>query len=63
MRGIDIREQAVRTYINGRVVQEGALAEMTFDVERWSDAAANRATLTRFVRPRDLDPALGPGPE
>jgi 5-oxopent-3-ene-1,2,5-tricarboxylate decarboxylase/2-hydroxyhepta-2,4-diene-1,7-dioate isomerase len=32
VRGVDIREQAVRTYINGKVVQEGALAEMTFDI-------------------------------
>ncbi|MFC3578981.1 SixA phosphatase family protein [Sphingomonas hylomeconis] len=34
-------------------------AEMTFD-GAWADVAANGATLTRFIRPRDLDPALGP---
>ena len=35
------------------------LAELTVG-ERWTDAAEGGATLTRFVRPRDLDPALGP---
>ncbi|QQV77098.1 histidine phosphatase family protein [Sphingomonas aliaeris] len=34
-------------------------AEMTFQ-GKWSDVAQNRAMLTRFIRPRDLDPALGP---
>jgi phosphohistidine phosphatase len=28
--------------------------------ERWAEAAPGSATLTRFVRPRDLDPSLGP---
>ena len=35
-------------------------ARLTFDVTHWADAAANGATLDLFVRPRDLDPALGP---
>ena len=35
------------------------LAEMTFAVDRWADLAGDGA-LTRFIRPRDLDPALGP---
>jgi len=37
------------------------LAEMTFDIDDWADAAPGRATLTRFIRPRDVDAALGPG--
>lgn len=37
-----------------------SVAVLTFDVDRWGDVALNRATLTDFVRPRDLDPALGP---
>lgn len=37
-----------------------SLAELRFDVDRWSDIAAGTGTLVRFVRPRDLDPALGP---
>lgn len=34
-------------------------AELTFD-GTWADVAQNKGTLTRFIRPRDLDPALGP---
>lgn len=40
-----------------------ALAILDFAVESWSDLAENfksKATLRSFVRPRDLDPALGP---
>lgn len=36
-----------------------ALAEIEFDGP-WSTLAPGTARLTRFVRPRDLDPALGP---
>lgn len=35
------------------------LAELTFD-GGWPELAPGTATLTRFVRPRDLDPTLGP---
>lgn len=35
------------------------LAELSFAGD-WSDLAPGTATLTRFVRPRDLDPSLGP---
>jgi phosphohistidine phosphatase len=38
----------------------GALAEISLPVEHWADVAAGIGTLERFVRPRDLDPALGP---
>lgn len=36
------------------------VAEIRFDVERWADVAAGSGTLVRFIRPRDLDPELGP---
>ena len=36
------------------------LAEVTLDIDRWTDAAAGAGTLVRFVRPRDLDASLGP---
>ena len=41
------------------------IAEMTFGVADWRDASAGGARLVRFVRPRDLDPTLGPdaGPD
>jgi len=31
--GVDIRKSTIRTYINGRVVQEGAIAEMLFPID------------------------------
>lgn len=37
-----------------------ALAEITFDVDHWAEVKAGGGQLTRFIRPRDLDPALGP---
>jgi phosphohistidine phosphatase len=37
-----------------------SLAELTFGVDRWEDVAEGAGDLVRFVRPRDLDPELGP---
>jgi len=37
-----------------------SLAELQFDVADWADLAGGGARFTRFVRPRDLDPSLGP---
>jgi len=34
------------------------LAEIALDADRWNDAASGR--ILRFIRPRDLDPGLGP---
>lgn len=36
------------------------LAILDLDVAAWRDAAPGCARLRRFVRPRDLDPSLGP---
>ena len=38
----------------------GTIAEISFDVKRWRDVAAGSGALVRFIRPRDLDPELGP---
>jgi phosphohistidine phosphatase len=38
----------------------GALAEISLPAQRWRDVAQGSGSLARFVRPRDLDPALGP---
>ena len=35
------------------------LAEIHFTVDHWADVAKGGGKLTRFVRPRDLDPELG----
>lgn len=37
-----------------------SIAELQFDGDGWHDIAPGGARLTRFVRPRDLDPSLGP---
>ena len=36
------------------------LAEIRFEAERWRDIRSGSGELVRFVRPRDLDPELGP---
>jgi len=36
-----------------------SIAELQFEGD-WGDVAAGTARLTRFIRPRDLDPTLGP---
>ena len=33
VRGVEVRESTVRTYINGEVVQEGAVSEMVFGID------------------------------
>ena len=33
VRGVDVRESTVRTYINGAMVQEGAVSEMVFGID------------------------------
>ena len=37
-----------------------ALAEIALPVTRWRDVAEGEGKLERFIRPRDLDPELGP---
>jgi phosphohistidine phosphatase len=37
-----------------------SIAEISFDVDRWADIKEGHGKLTRFIRPRDLDPDLGP---
>ena len=37
-----------------------SIAEMTFDVARWADVTGGKGHLARFIRPRDIDAALGP---
>jgi 5-oxopent-3-ene-1,2,5-tricarboxylate decarboxylase/2-hydroxyhepta-2,4-diene-1,7-dioate isomerase len=33
VRGVDVRESTLRTYLNGKVVQEGKVSEMTFGID------------------------------
>ena len=41
----------------------GALAEIALPAEHWRDVAPGSGELARFIRPRDLDPELGPEKE
>ncbi|MDP8993394.1 MAG: histidine phosphatase family protein [Pseudomonadota bacterium] len=38
----------------------GTLAEIGLPVERWGDVEPRIGRIERFIRPRDLDPELGP---
>jgi phosphohistidine phosphatase len=40
-----------------------SVAELSFEVESWADVAEGGGHLVRFMRPRDIDPALGPNRE
>ena len=37
-----------------------SIAELSAEVDHWADLTEGGATLSRFTRPRDLDPSLGP---
>lgn len=50
----DLRDQLEIKY------PTGTLAEIRLPVACWADASPASGTLTRFIRPRDLDPELGP---
>ncbi len=39
-----------------------AYAVLELDIDKWEDVAEGCARLTHLVRPRDLDPSLGPQP-
>lgn len=41
----------------------GTVAEILFAVDSWRDVAPGIGRLQRFIRPRDLDPELGPDPD
>jgi phosphohistidine phosphatase len=40
-----------------------AIAELELSIENWSKLDRDLGTLSRFTRPRDLDPAMGPQDE
>jgi phosphohistidine phosphatase len=40
-----------------------AVAEIALDIKGWADIEHNIGQLTRYIRPRDLDPELGPEDE
>jgi phosphohistidine phosphatase len=52
--GGPLRDMAVLKYPTATV------AEIRFSVERWRDVARGKGEFVRFIRPRDLNPQLGP---
>jgi phosphohistidine phosphatase len=38
----------------------GALIEISLPIDHWQDVEDGEGTMTRFIRPRDLDATLGP---
>jgi phosphohistidine phosphatase len=44
----------------GEKYPTASVAEIRFEVDRWEDIRAGDGHLVRFIRPRDIDPALGP---
>jgi phosphohistidine phosphatase len=55
----DSDEQPLRDDVEAKF-PTASTAQLRFDVTDWPDVAAGSATLALFVRPRDLDPSLGP---
>ncbi len=41
----------------------GTVAEIALPVERWAEVSEGKGRIERFIRPRDLDPELGPDSE
>jgi len=55
----DSEEQPLRDDVEAKF-PTASTAQLSFDVAEWHDVAAGNAALALFVRPRDLDPTLGP---
>lgn len=55
----DVKDETLRA-IPEEKFPTSALAVMELNIDSWSDLDARIAHLTHVVRPRDLDPALGP---
>ena len=52
--GRGLRRELAKKYPTATV------AEIALPIDHWRDAAAGTGELARFIRPRDLDPELGP---
>jgi phosphohistidine phosphatase len=53
------RESALRGEVAVKY-PTATLAEISLPIQHWSEAREGTGTLTRLIRPRDLDPELGP---
>ena len=52
--GNDLRAEAESKY------PTATIARLEIAIDRWAQVDGGRAVLTHFIRPRDLDPSLGP---
>jgi phosphohistidine phosphatase len=57
VKGNDYRDLVYEKY------PTAAVAEMEIDIANWADIDRNKGRITRYIRPRDLDPELGPEDE
>jgi len=55
----DRAEDAQRDAVEAKF-PTAALAELVFEVDHWAELKAGGGRIARLVRPRDLDPRLGP---
>ena len=58
----DVKGDALRDAVYEKY-PTAAVAEMEIDISDWADIDRNSGKLTRYIRPRDLDPELGPEDE
>jgi phosphohistidine phosphatase len=56
----DVKGDVLRDEIEEKF-PTAAIAEILIDVPTWADVREGAGKLNRFIRPRDLDPQLGPG--
>jgi phosphohistidine phosphatase len=57
----DVGEEELRARETvGEKYPTASVAELSFAVDHWGDVREGSGHLVRFIRPRDLDPALGP---
>lgn len=54
-KGNDLRDELEEKFPTASVV------EISIDAPSWADVSEGAGKLIRFIRPRDLDPELGPG--
>ncbi len=56
----DVKGDIVRDEIEEKF-PTAALCEISLPASNWADIKEGSGSITRFMRPRDLDPTLGPG--
>ncbi len=55
----DVKGDVLRDQIEEKF-PTASMAVLEFDHDHWADVKTGAGRITRFLRPRDLDPALGP---